>query len=77
MSDTLFVKPSPGLVIRDPATMKPLPTEGARVTGNLSYWLRRLAYGDVAQVEPEAPAQEQAPAVAKEIKAPTAKETDK
>jgi hypothetical protein len=55
MSERLFVKPAPGLTVRDPITLKPLPAEGAEVPAD-SYWLRRLKAGDVIEANP--PAQE-------------------
>lgn len=39
----------PGMIIRDPQTMRPLPDEGAEVPDS-SYWHRRLADGDVIAV---------------------------
>jgi hypothetical protein len=73
MSDnTLHLKPAPGIVVRDPATMKPLPDGGAVVDGNLSFWTRRIAEGSVLRV-----AQEALAPVAKDLKAPAAKEIDK
>ena len=43
-----FLVPQPGLVVRDPVTMEPLPQEGAMKPMN-SYWLRRVAAGDAIQ----------------------------
>lgn len=37
-----------GLIVRDPVTMVPLPSEGKEVERN-SYWLRRMAAGDVVE----------------------------
>lgn len=51
MSDTLYVKPAPGLLVRDPVTMEPLPAAGAEKPRS-SYWLRRLAAGDVTEAKP-------------------------
>ncbi|AGC43258.1 hypothetical protein MYSTI_01927 [Myxococcus stipitatus DSM 14675] len=42
----MFVKPKPGALVRDPVTRQPLPVEGREVPEN-SFWLRRLAVGDV------------------------------
>lgn len=42
----IVVIPAPGLLVRDPATMLPLPPEGAEVEES-SHWMRRLAAGDV------------------------------
>jgi hypothetical protein len=44
----MFVKPKPGLVVRDPISKRPLPAEGAEVPAE-GYWLRRLRSGDVVQ----------------------------
>lgn len=44
-----FIKPAPGLHVRMP-NGNVLPEEGAQVELN-SYWLRRLADGDVIEVE--------------------------
>ena len=42
----MFVKPAPGRLVRDPVSKRPLPAEGAEVPEN-TYWIRRLACGDV------------------------------
>lgn len=52
MPETLFVKPAPGLQVRDPQTHDPLPAEGAEVPRTI-YWLRRLRDGDVTEVQPK------------------------
>ena len=44
-----FLVPGKGLRVKDPATGTPLPEAGALVTGNETYWLRRLADGDVTE----------------------------
>lgn len=44
----MFVKPAPGLLIRDPLTMAVLPPEGREV-GDDYFWIRRLRDGDVVQ----------------------------
>jgi hypothetical protein len=46
-----FVKPAPGLLVRDPRTMAPLPEAGAWVPGE-RHWLRLLKAGDVIDAEP-------------------------
>ena len=54
----IFV-PKPGLLVRDPATMRPLPPEGAAKPMN-TYWRRRLMDGDVSLAiapAPEPPAE--------------------
>lgn len=43
------VKPKPGLVVRDPDTLLPLPPAGADVPDN-THWRRRLVAGDVVRV---------------------------
>lgn len=41
------IKPArPGLLVRDPVSKRPLPDSGRDVP-ETSYWLRRLAAGDV------------------------------
>lgn len=53
MPSTFTIKPArPGDVVRDPVSLKPLPTEGEPKTRSI-YWQRRLAAGDVVIV-PEA-----------------------
>lgn len=49
MSD-LKIKPAPGRAVRDPRTMQLLSGSGERKPRS-SYWLRRLADGDVVEVE--------------------------
>lgn len=44
------LKPTrPGLIVRDPVTMKPLPDDGAIKQVN-SYWLRRIREGSAVEV---------------------------
>lgn len=50
----MFVIPVAPLV-RDPISKKPLPAEGREVPES-TYWLRRLACGDVVRGTPPAPA---------------------
>ncbi|EAA0861795.1 DUF2635 domain-containing protein [Escherichia coli] len=57
---TIFIKPAPGCLIRDPDTMKPLAQEGEEKTFT-PFWCRRLNDGDVIVVEKAA---EAAPAAA-------------
>jgi hypothetical protein len=48
------VKPAtPGSIIRDPHTKRPVPDEGDDVP-ETSFWIRRLRDGDVVIVEPPA-----------------------
>lgn len=55
----IYVTPKPGMIIRDPKTMEPLPPDGA-VKEAGKYWTRRERDGDViitpapAQDEPHA-----------------------
>lgn len=49
-SDTVRVKPFPGRLVRDPLTKQPLPDAGAEVP-RTTYWMRRLADGDVTEVQ--------------------------
>ena len=60
---TIFIKPAPGCLIRDPDTMKPLAQEGEEkpFTPFTPFWCRRLNDGDVIVVEKAA---EAAPAAA-------------
>lgn len=43
---------SPGLIVLDPASRRPLPAAGAEVAES-GYWFRRLRCGDVIPVVPE------------------------
>lgn len=45
----MFVKPKPGLIVRDPRSKRPIPPEGREVPAE-SYWLRRLRSGDVVEI---------------------------
>lgn len=47
----MFVKPAPGVLLRDPTTQRVLPPEGAEVEP-CSFWHRRIAEGDAALVAP-------------------------
>lgn len=72
--ERIFVKPAPGLKIRDDVSKKLLPDEGKAVTQS-SYWVRRLACGDVTLVETvkkEKPSEPKA-----EVKKSKGKEGDK
>lgn len=52
----MHVRPVPGRLVRDPATMLVLPPEGLAVS-DTPFWRRRIAEGDVELVQPS-PAQE-------------------
>lgn len=48
----LFIKPArDGLIVRDPQTRTPLAAAGESKP-RTSYWLRRLAEGDVVETKP-------------------------
>lgn len=51
----MYVKPAPGLVIRDPDLKDLLPEEGREVP-ETDYWHRRVRDGDVVQEAPAKPA---------------------
>lgn len=58
----MFVKPAPGLVIRDPDLLDLLPATGREVPDS-GYWQRRLRDRDVVEASPdESPANEPAEA---------------
>lgn len=48
MSNSIFVKPAPGLIVRDPDTREALPPEGKQVPRSI-YWIRRLRDRDVTE----------------------------
>ncbi|AXG42209.1 MULTISPECIES: DUF2635 domain-containing protein [Photorhabdus] len=45
----LHIKPTPGLVVRDPETYEPLAEKGDKKPC-IGYWLRRLKDGDVVEI---------------------------
>lgn len=51
----MFVKPAPGMAVRDPDLRDMLPAEGREVA-RTDYWLRRLLDGDAIEVDPKKPA---------------------
>jgi hypothetical protein len=59
----MFVKPAEGRKVRHPITKQHLDAEGAEVPES-TYWLRRLAEGDVVPAAPAAPALESPPEIA-------------
>ncbi|MBU1040051.1 MAG: DUF2635 domain-containing protein [Proteobacteria bacterium] len=61
MPETIFIKPAPGLVVRDPKTKEALPPEGARKEKS-THWLRRKAAGDVEFLPLPKPAKPAKPA---------------
>jgi Protein of unknown function (DUF2635) len=50
----MFVKPGPGLVLRDPVTKQFIPAEGVEVPDGDLFWQRRLRDGDVVPATPPA-----------------------
>lgn len=52
MNKELFLKPQTGLKVKDPVTGKSLADDGETKPAN-TYWLRRLAEGDVVDVAAE------------------------
>lgn len=57
----MYVKPAPGLSIRDPDLKDLLPASG-RFVPDTDYWLRRVRDNDV--IKAEAPAEDESPAPA-------------
>ena len=53
----MYVKPAPGLTIRDPDLFDFLPADGREVL-DTDYWNRRLRDGDVVAAEALAPTEE-------------------
>jgi hypothetical protein len=51
MTTQQHVKPAVGCLVRDPVTYEALPEEGKLVEMN-SYWVRKVAAGDIELVEP-------------------------
>jgi hypothetical protein len=51
----MFIKPArENLIVRDPQTFEPLPSEGKEVGNtNFFYWKRRILDGDVIEISPE------------------------
>jgi hypothetical protein len=47
----MFVKPAPGLKVRDPVSKLHIPETGMEVPEE-SYWFRRLRSGDVVPASP-------------------------
>jgi hypothetical protein len=54
----MYVKPAPGLSIRDP-DLKDLLPESGRLVPDTDYWLRRVRDNDV--IEAEAPPEDESP----------------
>ena len=51
MTALITVKPAEGRLVRHPGDYRPLAADGESVEKN-SYWMRRLASGDVIEVMP-------------------------
>lgn len=61
MAKIIHVTPAPGLVVRDPNTMQPLPEAGLDLEKS-SHWIRREKEGDVTITEIKAAAASAKPA---------------
>lgn len=46
----MFVKPAPGLKVRDPRSKLHIPADGVEVPDTDTYWARRVRDGDVVVV---------------------------
>jgi len=46
MTETMFVRPAPGVRVRNPQNRQHIPESGAHVPRD-QFWMRRLADGDV------------------------------
>ena len=53
MTAVLKIKPAPGLKVRDPVTKQHLKEEGEQKP-RTTFWLRRLAAGEVLEVKSDA-----------------------
>jgi hypothetical protein len=49
---TIFIKPAPGLKVRDPVTHRHIPAEGCEVSATDTYWARRIRSRDVVVIDP-------------------------
>lgn len=47
----MFVKPAPGIKLRDPVTKQFIPSEGLQVDDFDLFWIRRINDGDVVVVD--------------------------
>lgn len=48
----MLIKPAPGKTIRNPASRLLVPETGLEVAEHDTFWIRRLADGDVVEVKP-------------------------
>lgn len=62
----MFIKPAPGLRIRDPHTKQFLPDDGVEVPNDDLFWHRLINDGDVILVPPDQPAIRSRPSRSKE-----------
>lgn len=51
----MFVKPAPGIKLRDPETKQFIPESGQEVGEFDLYWIRRINDGDAIRVTAETP----------------------
>jgi hypothetical protein len=51
----MFVRPVPGVKVRDPYTRLHIPETGIEVSETDTFWARRLADGDVVPAERPVP----------------------
>lgn len=63
MMRTAYLKPAPGLTVRDPVDLTPLPADGAEKPLD-TYWRRRLRDGDVVEAPAPRPSRRRDPATA-------------
>jgi hypothetical protein len=47
----MFIKPAPGIKVRDPNSKLHIPETGVEVSATDTYWARRLIDGDVVEVQ--------------------------
>ncbi|VVE12898.1 hypothetical protein PCA20602_02729 [Pandoraea capi] len=51
----MFIKPAPGIKLRDPETKQFIPESGLEVGDFDLYWIRRINDGDAIRVTAEIP----------------------
>ncbi len=51
----MFIKPAPGIKLRDPETKQFIPESGQEVGEFDLYWIRRINDGDAIRVTTETP----------------------
>lgn len=57
---TMFIKPAPGRIVKDPETLQPLAEDGETKPQDV-YWLRRINDGDVIETKPPKVKKEETP----------------